>query len=67
MNIFAKLSIYGKFVVQDKYTNYDSSGNPTGTVLDKGDSFFYGNVSILGSTNLIGGIVNTLTGIQGPI
>ena len=27
MNIFAKSSVYGKFVVQDKYSDYDSSGN----------------------------------------
>ena len=54
-------------MVQDKYSDYDSSGNPSGTVVDKSDSLFYGNVTIYGSTNLIGGIMNTISGIQGPI
>ena len=63
MNIFQRSSVYGKFVVQDKYL----FGNPTGTVVDKGDSYFYGNINVKGDVKIDGTLISNLTGVQGPI
>ena len=56
MNIFNKSSVYGKFAVQPKYSTYDINGNPSGSVIDSGDSTFYGNMTTCGQTNLLGGL-----------
>ena len=57
MNILTKSSIYGKFVVQPKYNTYDSSGNPSGSVVvDSGDSTMYGNLIVSGKSILVSGI-----------
>ena len=60
MNIFQKSSIYGKFVVQDKYSLYDVLGNHTETVEDKDDSF-YGNVTVKGDIKIYGEVISNLT------
>jgi len=49
-NQFKRTIISGKFIVQDRYSIYDTSGNPSGIVVDTGDSFFYGNVTVKGNS-----------------
>ena len=65
MNHLQKTSVYGSFVVQNKYSSYDTSGNPSGSIVDYGNSTFFGNVSINGLTTFNGGVTGIPSGPTG--
>ena len=46
-NQFKRSIVSGKFIVQDRFSSYDVSGNPSGVVVDTGNSFFTGMLQYL--------------------
>ena len=47
-NHFKRSIVNGRFVVQDRYESYGATGSPSGNIIDSGNSFFYGDVSVSG-------------------
>jgi hypothetical protein len=47
-NQFKRSIVSGRFVVQDRYEFYGATGAPSGNVIDSGNSYFYGDVSVSG-------------------
>jgi hypothetical protein len=47
-NQFKRSIVSGRFVVQDRYESYGATGSPSGDVIDPGNSYFYGDVSVSG-------------------
>jgi hypothetical protein len=65
-NCFSRTTISGAFSVQDKYSTYDDSGNYFDSVLDKGDSIFWGDVVVKGNAKFYGTVSSTTTSFTGP-
>jgi hypothetical protein len=65
-NHYIRSTVYGGFSVQDRYSSYDTSGNYSGDVLDKGDSTFWGNVRIKGDAFFYGSVSSNTTSFTGP-
>jgi len=47
-NQFKRSIVSGRFVVQDRYESYGATGSPSGNIIDSGNSYFYGDVSVSG-------------------
>ena len=48
-NQFKRSIVLGNFAVCDRFQYYDSTGTPSGTIIDTGNSVFYGNVTVKGT------------------